>query len=129
MPVVIGIPKEVKEQEFRVALLPSAVNQLVKRGHRVLVETDAGAGIGYHDSDYGRRRESFPRTRKSLKRRNDRKGQGTAGLGVRIAPSGQILFTYLHLAANRSLTECLLTTGATCIAYETVEAEPPAAPP
>ena len=50
--MIIGIPKEIKEQEFRVAMLPSATYQLIKRGHRVVVEKDAGAGIGFHDQDY-----------------------------------------------------------------------------
>ena len=50
--MIIGVPKEIKEQEFRVALLPAAAHQLTKRGHTVIVETNAGAGIGFHDADY-----------------------------------------------------------------------------
>jgi alanine dehydrogenase len=123
VPVVIGIPKEVKAQEFRVALLPSAVYQLVKRGHRVLVETGAGAGIGFHDSDFetaGARviaghDEVFGEAEMIVKVKEP------LTFECELLRPGQLLLTYLHLAANRSLTECLMKTGATCIAYETVE--------
>jgi alanine dehydrogenase len=123
--MTVGIPREIKEQEFRVALLPAAVNQLVKRGHQVVVETDAGAGIGYHDSDYRLAGAKVVPTHEEV--------FATADLVVKVKEplvsecallrQDQILFTYLHLAANRPLTECLLATGATCIAYETVEAD------
>jgi alanine dehydrogenase len=121
--MIIGVPKETKEQEFRVALLPSAVYQLVKRGHHLLVESQAGAEIGFHDADYlaaGARvveshEEVFSRAEMIVKVKEPLPWE--CGL----LHKGQILFTYLHLAANRELTECLMATGATCIAYETVE--------
>lgn len=123
--MTVGIPREIKEQEFRVALLPAAVSQLVKRGHQVVVETHAGAGIGFHNGDYQVAGAKVVPTHEEV--------FATADLIVKVKeplPSecallrkDQILFTYLHLAANRPLTECLLATGATCIAYETVETD------
>ncbi|HEY5707465.1 MAG TPA: alanine dehydrogenase [Terrimicrobiaceae bacterium] len=121
--MIIGVPKEIKEQEFRVALLPSAVYQLVKRGHHVLVESNAGSGIGFQDADYRSagaqviqvHEEAFARADMIVKVKEPLESE--CGL----LREGQILFTYLHLAANRTITECLVATGATCIAYETVE--------
>lgn len=121
--VIIGIPKEIKEQENRVALLPSAAYQLIKRGHRMLVESGAGAGIGFSDADYRQAGAEIITTHEGV--------FAEAGLIVKVKEplaseygllrKDQILFTYLHLAANKALTEALMATGATCIAYETVE--------
>jgi alanine dehydrogenase len=121
--MTVGIPREIKEQEFRVALQPAAVRQLVKHGHRVIVEAGAGTGIGFHDHDYQAAGGKVVATHEEV--------FATADLVVKVKEplvsecallrKDQILFTYLHLAANRPLTECLLATGATCIAYETVE--------
>ena len=121
--MTVGVPKEIKEQEFRVALLPSAVYQLVKGGHHVLVESNAGSGIGFHDADYRaagakvvkKHEEAFDKADMIVKVKEPLESE--CGL----LREGQILLTYLHLAANRRLTECLIATGATCIAYETVE--------
>ncbi len=121
--MIIGVPKETKEQEFRVALLPSAVYQLVKRGHHLLVQSQAGAGIGFHDSDYlaagaqvvDSNEKVFCEAEMIVKIKEPLPSE--CGL----LHQGQILFTYLHLAANQELTECLIASGATCIAYETVE--------
>jgi alanine dehydrogenase len=121
--MTVGVPKEIKEQEFRVALLPAAVYQLVKRGHQVLVESDAGSGIGFHDADYRaagakvvqKHEETFSKADMIVKVKEPLESE------CELLREGQILFTYLHLAANRLLTECLIATGATCIAYETVE--------
>jgi alanine dehydrogenase len=121
--MVIGVPREIKEQENRVALPPSAAYQLIKRGHEVVVETSAGAGSGFSDEEYaaaGARLvpshdEVFARTELVVKVKEPL----PAEYGL-LRPD-QILFTYLHLAANKRLTEALLATGATCIAYETVE--------
>src|ERR1041384_7194706 len=121
--MTIGVPKEIKGQEYRVALLPSAAYQLIKRGHQVIVERNAGAGAGYPDRDY----ESAGATMV-----NDHAAPfAQADLIVKVKeplPSeypllrrGQILFTYLHLAASRPLTDALLQSGVTGIAYETIE--------
>jgi alanine dehydrogenase len=121
--MVIGVPREIKEQENRVALPPSAAYQLIKRGHEVVVETGAGSGSGFSDEEYaaaGARLvpshdEVFARAELVVKVKEPL----PAEYGL-LRPD-QILFTYLHLAANKRLTEALLATGATCIAYETVE--------
>jgi alanine dehydrogenase len=119
----VGVPKEIKEQEYRVALPPSAAYQLIKRGHRVIVEQGAGAGVGFPDSDYTEAGAQIVADHKAV--------FGEADLIVKVKepqPSeypllrqGQMLFTYLHLAASRSLTEALMKSGVTALAYETVE--------
>lgn len=121
--MIIGIPKEIKDHEYRVALLPSAAYQLVKRGHQVLVERGAGAGAGYPDVDYEQAGATVMPDHKAIFEK--------AGMIVKVKepqPSecpllrpGQILFTYLHLAASRSLTDALLKSGVTGLAYETIE--------
>lgn len=120
--MIVGVPREVKKQEHRVALLPATAYQLTKRGHRVLVERGAGAGCGYPDEDYisagaemvGTHEEAF-----------------SADLVVKVKEPqsselpllrrGQVLFTYLHLAADKALTEAMLASGVTGLAYETIE--------
>ena len=118
----IAVPKEVKDNEFRVGLTPASTAELVRRGHRVTVQRGAGRGAGLEDSDYeaagatlaydvaelfaqggliGKVKEQLADERKRLRH-------------------GQILFTYLHLAPDREQTDDLVRSGATCIAYETV---------
>lgn len=121
--MIIGIPKEIKEQEYRVALLPSAAYQLIRRGHRVLVGAGAGEGIGFGDEDYRQAGAGVVASHAEIFERSDMivKVKEPLPSEYGLLKSGQILFTYLHLAANRTLTEALMKTGATCIAYETVE--------
>ncbi|HRJ72230.1 MAG TPA: alanine dehydrogenase [Terrimicrobiaceae bacterium] len=121
--MVIGVPKEIKEQEFRVALLPAAAYQLAKRGHQVVVETQAGAGIGFSDDDYRRAGAEILAAHEEVFARADMivKVKEPLASECKLLRKGQILFTYLHLAANKQLTEALMASGATCIAYETVE--------
>src|SRR3954452_1128494 len=118
----IGVPKGIKDHEDRVGLVPSSVAELVHHGHQVIVEAGAGLGSGLSDADYAaagatlregpepifaladmivKVKEPMQPERKRLRR-------------------GQILFTYLHLAADLELTRGLLDSGATCVAYETV---------
>jgi alanine dehydrogenase len=121
--MIIGVPQEVKQQENRVALLPGGAYQLSKRGHTILVQSGAGVGSGYADEDYRIAGAEIVSTAEEVFAR--------AGMIVKVKEplpseypllrSGQILFTYLHLAANRTLTEALQNSGATAIAYETVE--------
>jgi alanine dehydrogenase len=121
--VIIGIPREIKDDEYRVALLPSAAYQLIKRGHQVLVERGAGAGAGYPDADYeqagttllGDHREIFERAELIVKVKEPLPAE------YPLLRPGQLLFTYLHLAANRPLTDALLKSGVTGLAYETIE--------
>ncbi|MGH8048333.1 MAG: alanine dehydrogenase [Chthoniobacterales bacterium] len=121
--MVIGVPKEIKEQENRVALLPSAAYQLVKRGHSVVVENSAGVGSGFSDEEYKaagaklvpEHAQVFAEADLIVKVKEPLTSEYT------LLRKGQLLFTYLHLAANKPLTEALMKTGATCIAYETIE--------
>jgi alanine dehydrogenase len=121
--MVIGIPKEIKTQEHRVSLLPAAAHQLTKRGHRVLVEEGAGMGVGMSDDLYikggaeivASHADVFAEAEMIVKVKEPMSSE------YDLLRPGQILFTYLHLAADLSLTEALMQSGATCIAYETVD--------
>jgi alanine dehydrogenase len=121
--MIIGVPKEIKIQEYRVALLPSAAYQLIKRGHQVVVERGAGVGAGYPDADYERAGAKLVDTHEAVFAQADLiiKVKEPLPAEYGLLRPGQILFTYLHLAASRSLTEALMKSGATCIAYETIE--------
>lgn len=118
----IGIPKEIKDQEFRVGLSPGSVRVCCERGHQVFVETGAGNGAGFTDEDYIRAgaiivespadawcRELVVKVKEPLPSEYE------------CIQKGQLLFTYLHLAADRELTEQLIHKGVHAIAYETVE--------
>jgi alanine dehydrogenase len=121
--MIIGVPKEIKEQEQRVALLPSAANQLARRGHSVVVEKNAGIGSGYADEDYVKTgaeivpeaKDVFARADMIVKVKEPRESE------LPLLRNGQILFTYLHLAASKPLTEALLKSGVTAVAYETIQ--------
>jgi alanine dehydrogenase len=120
--MLVGVPKEIKDNEYRVGLVPSTVRELVAKGHQVLVERNAGAGAGLSDADY---RAAGAQIADDVDRIFAR-----AGLIVKVKEPlpaergklrrGQILFTYLHLAPDRALTEALIASGVTAIAYETV---------
>ena len=121
--MIIGVPREIKEQEQRVALLPSAADLLRRRGHSMLIEKNAGVGSGYADEDYvqagaeivGQAKEVFGRADMIVKVKEPLPAE------YPFLRKGQILFTYLHLAASRSLTDALLESGVTGIAYETIQ--------
>jgi alanine dehydrogenase len=119
----IGVPKEIKQQEDRVSLLPSAAYQLVKRGHQVFVERNAGIGSGYPDADYAKAGAILLDEHAAVFAEADLiiKVKEPLPEEYTLLKRDQILFTYLHLAANRPLTEALARSGATCIAYETIE--------
>ncbi|CAN5608284.1 alanine dehydrogenase [soil metagenome] len=121
--MIIGIPKEIKQQENRVSLLPSAAYQLTKRGHTVLVEKNAGVGTGYPDSDYTAAGAKLIDTAPELFQQADMivKVKEPLPAEYELLRKGQILFTYLHLAASRPLTEALLKSGVTGVAYETIQ--------
>jgi alanine dehydrogenase len=121
--VIVGIPKEIKDDEYRVALLPSAAYQLIKRGHQVLVERGAGAGAGYPDADYEQAGATLLATHREIFERAELivKVKEPLPPEYPLLRPGQLLFTYLHLAANRPLTDALLKSGVTGLAYETIE--------
>jgi alanine dehydrogenase len=121
--MLIGVPKEIKEQEHRVALLPSAAYQLIKRGHQVLVERNAGAGAGYPDADYQQAGATLVDSHAAVFEKAELivKVKEPLPAEYRLLRPGQLLFTYLHLAADRDLTEALMKSGVTGLAYETIE--------
>lgn len=121
--MVIGVPKEIKDHEFRVALTPHGVKELCGRGHRVLVQKGAGEGSGFGDQVY--------RQSGAILMPTDQEIFGDAQLILKVKEpqpeechflrDNHVLFTYLHLAASKVLTENLLNSGCTAIAYETTE--------
>lgn len=118
----IGVPKEIKVHEYRVGLTPASVRELVARGHEVLVETGAGAGIGAEDSAYLAAGAQIVEAAAEVFARADmvvKVKEPQAVERARLRP-GQILFTYLHLAPDPEQAADLLASGAICIAYETV---------
>jgi alanine dehydrogenase len=123
--MIIGVPKEIKEQEQRVALLPSLTNQLTRHGHSVLVERNAGLGSGYPDQDYVKAGAEIVEQAKDVFARADMivKVKEPLEAEFPLLRRGQILFTYLHLAASKSLTEALLKSGVTGVAYETIQVD------
>ncbi len=121
--MIVGIPKEIKNQEYRVALLPSAAYQLVRRGHEVIVESTAGTGAGYPDADYEAAGAKVTKDHREVFEKADLlvKVKEPLESEYGLLRPGQVLFTYLHLAASRSLTEALMKSGVTGLAYETIE--------
>jgi alanine dehydrogenase len=121
--MIIGVPREIKLQEHRVALLPSAVYQLAKRGHQVIVERNAGAGAGYPDCDYEHAGAQMSSHHDTVFQKADLvvKVKEPQETEYDLMREGQILFTYLHLAADKALTLSLMNSGVTGIAYETIE--------
>jgi alanine dehydrogenase len=125
----VGVPKEIKSDEYRVALTPAGALELTSRGHSVLIERGAGQGSAFLDTDYeavGARTGSVDEV------------WGESELVLKVKEplpeeygrlrEGQVLFTYLHLAASEELTQALIASGAACVAYETVETNDRALP-
>ncbi|MBV8649875.1 MAG: alanine dehydrogenase [Alphaproteobacteria bacterium] len=120
--MLVGVPKEIKTHEYRVGLVPGSVLELVRHGHKVIVETKAGAGIGFADSAYEAAGAQivpdaaavFSAAEMIVKVKEPQPAE------IARLRQGQILFTYLHLAADKAQTDGLIASGATCIAYETV---------
>jgi alanine dehydrogenase len=120
--MLVGVPGEIKNNEYRVGLTPGGVRELVACGHGVLVQQGAGAAIGLTDEEYAQAGAQLSATAAEV--------YANAELIVKVKEPqpqecaqlrpGQVLFTYLHLAADAELTRRLIATGATCIAYETV---------
>ena len=120
--MLVGVPKEIKSQEYRVGLVPSSVRELVHHGHQVMIETGAGMGSGFHDSHYQRTGASIVGNAKEVFRQAELviKVKEPQPKEIKMLRQGQVLFTYLHLAADADQTKGLLESGAVAIAYETV---------
>jgi alanine dehydrogenase len=120
--VLIGVPREIKNHEYRIGLTPAGVTELVHAGHEVLVEHDGGAAIGFDNAQYAAAgaqiadsaQAVFERAQMIVKVKEPQPDE------CRMLRPGQLLFTYLHLAPDPTQTELLLASGATAIAYETV---------
>ena len=120
--MVIGVPKEIKNNENRVAITPAGVHALVKTGHKVLIERSAGIGSGIADADYtgagamilDKNTEVYQNSDLIVKVKEPLESE------YNLLQEGQTLFTYLHLAPNKPLTDALLRRKITGIAYETV---------
>ena len=119
--MIVGVPKEIKHDEYRVALLPVGVEELVNAGHTVLMEAGAGLGSGLADHDYLRHGAELVTTEQVF-------SQAEMIIKVKeplpeewpLIRQGQILFTYFHFAASWETTEAMIQSGATCVAYETL---------
>jgi alanine dehydrogenase len=118
----VGVPKEIKTLEFRVGLVPASVRELVHQGHQVLVEHDAGAGCGFSDRDYESAGAAIAPDAAAVFAQSEMIVKVKEPLAPEIAllRDGQLLFTYLHLAADKAQTQGLVNSGAIAIAYETV---------
>jgi len=123
--MIIGVPKEVKDHEYRVSVTPDGVQALRHAGHEVLVEPSAGVGSGYTDEQFRQAGAKIASSKEALftdaalivKVKEPQLSE------TRLFRPGQVLFTYLHLASSRELTKALLEAGITAIAYETIEAK------
>jgi len=120
----VGVPKEIKVHEYRVGLVPAGVRELVASGHEVLIETSAGGGIGVDDAQYKAAGAVIAASPAEVFERSDlvvKVKEPQAAECAMLRP-GQVLFTYLHLAADPAQAKGLMKSGATAIAYETVTA-------
>src|SRR5689334_2255506 len=120
----IGVPQEVKEQEFRVALTPAGAGELVRHGHEVSIQSGAGVGSGFPDAAYAEAGARLVPDADRVWRDADLvlKVKEPIPQEYSRMRREQVLFTYLHLAASRECTEAILNSGITAIAYETVRA-------
>src|SRR5450830_155900 len=120
--MIVGVPKEIKNNEFRVGLTPPSVRELTARGHEVLVQQGAGLEIGLPDESYLAAGASLVGTAAELFRRADMivKVKEPQPQECAMLRPGQILYTYLHLAPDPEQTKALIKSGAVCIAYETI---------
>jgi alanine dehydrogenase len=120
--MLIGVPREIKVQEHRVGLTPGSVRELVHEGHKVLVQSGAGAGIGCDDASYRAAGATIAQDAHSVFRRAEMvvKVKEPQPSEIKMLRRGQTLFTFLHLAPDRAQTEALIHSGCTAIAYETI---------
>ena len=120
--MLIGVPKEIKNHEYRVGMTPTSVKEAVRHGHEVWVQANAGAGIGATDADYTAAGAKIIATAAEIFAKADMivKVKEPQAVERKMLRPGQILYTYLHLAPDPEQTKDLVASGAVCIAYETV---------
>lgn len=123
--MIIGVPKEIKKDEYRIALLPVGAETLTKHGHKVLLEKGAGIGSGIIDVEYRKAGAVIVPSAEAVFARSEMiiKVKEPQPSEIRMIRGDHIVFTYFHFAASRSLTEGMMRTGAVCIAYETMVEE------
>lgn len=121
--MVIGVPKEIKDNEYRVSLVPSGVRALKEAGHRVLIETNAGAGSSISDEDYALAGAQIAESAEEVWTKSELVVKVKEPLSSEYAylRDGLVVFTFFHLAADLKLASKLIETGTTAVAYETVE--------
>ncbi len=121
--MIIGVPREIKNNEFRVGMTPAGVAEFLAHGHKLLVERGAGEGSSFSDAEYAGVGARLVASASAVYGEAEMivKVKEPQPAEVAMLRRGQVLFTYLHLAPDRAQTEGLLHTGAVCIAYETVE--------
>lgn len=121
--MIIGLPKEIKNNESRVALTPFNVAELIKKNHTVFVQENAGINSGFSNESYLKAGAQILPTIEDIYNKSTFivKVKEPQELELKLIKNHHIIYTYFHLAASRSLTESLLKTGATCIAYETIQ--------
>ena len=123
--MIIGIPKEIKNNEYRVGMVPVGVEEMKNAGHKVLVEKSAGLGSAISDGDYQRAGAEIIPTHEEIFQKAEMiiKVKEPLPSEYKLLKKSQIVFTYFHLAANKSLTEEIIKSGIVAIAYETVQTE------
>ena len=121
--MLVGVPKEIKNNENRVAMTPAGVHELTQRGHKVLIEKSAGVGSGFSDDEYMKAGAEIAADAAKVWAEAEMivKVKEPIEPEYKLMRKGQVLFTYLHLAASRPCTDALLASGTTAIAYETVQ--------
>lgn len=120
--MLVGVPKEIKNHEYRVGMTPSGVNELIRHGHQVIIQKDAGDGVGFSDKDYTDVGAKIVDTAAEIYAKSDMvvKVKEPQPVECKMLRPGQLLFTYLHLAPDPEQTKALIASGCVAIAYETV---------
>jgi alanine dehydrogenase len=121
--MIVGVPKEIKEHEYRAGMLPVGIEELARAGHRVLVQKSLGLGSGIQDADYARSGATLVDDAREIWERADLvvKVKEPQPPEIALLRPGQLVFTYFHFAANEPLTRGVLASGATALAYETLQ--------
>ena len=120
---IIGVPKEIKNNENRVALTPAGTKELVKRGHTVLIQQNAGSGSGFNDESYAKAGAKMISTADEVFASAEMiiKVKEPIEPEYKLIRKDQLIFTYFHFASYEPLTKAMIESGAVCLAYETVE--------
>jgi len=123
--MIIGVPKEIKNNENRVALTPAGAFELVREGHKVFIQKTAGVGSGFSDAEYKKAGAKILPTIESVYKKAEMiiKVKEPIKSEYKLVKEDQLLFTYFHFASHKPLTKAMIKSKAVCLAYETVELE------